>query len=306
MPKFFRSLGKKSFSLIMVFCISLVFAVSADACRMWGMVSDTAQPGIIQTQLTAFQGLGNTNTNGWAIGYFINATEQNPFVWPIIRRGGPRANLDPDYTLAVNEAMRVGTRTLLAHVRLATSGHSGVPNPHPFMESGWMFCHNGTINQSVLLQLIDPTYLAQHQPDYTNPYIDSELFFIYLMKYIQRAVDFSTPQSRAVPDEAEMVYPSVEAAISDAISTLDKALNQSGYTSQLTFLLSNGKKIWGCRYADTSQNYYTLYYSWPLPGNNWVVASEPITGDQWTLIPMYNLVTFQAGMRLRFTEIPHQ
>jgi glutamine amidotransferase len=268
---------------------------------MWGMVSDVSQPGIIQTQLTGFRTFGSTNTNGWAIGYFYNAVEPSPFIWPIIRRGGPPANLDPDYVLAMNEAMQVGTKTLLAHVRIATSGHSGVPDPHPFMEPGWMFCHNGTINQSVLLQLIDPTYLAQHQPDFTNPYIDSELFFIYLMSYVRQAMEINENQSKL----GEMMYISVEAAITDAISKLDNALNQSGYSSQLTFLLANGKKIWGCRYADTNPNYYTLYYSWPLPENNWVVASEPFTGDQWTLIPMYNVVTFQAGMRLTYTEIPH-
>lgn len=304
MPKFFQSLSKWSISLTIVICLSLVFAVSANACRMWGMVTDAPQPGIIQAQLTAFQSLGSTNTNGWGIGYFCNVIDPNPFIWPIIRRGGPPANLDPDYVLAMNEAVAAGPKTLLAHVRIATSGHSGVPDPHPFIESGWMFCHNGTINQTVLTQLIGSAYLAQHQPDYTSPYIDSELFFIYLMKHIRQVADMSESQSKSAP--AEVAYFSVEAAIKDAVSNLDNALNQSGYSSQLTFLLSNGEKIWGCRYADTSPGYYTLYYSWPLPGYNWVVASEPITGDQWTPIPMYNMVTFQAGKRLAYTEIPHQ
>lgn len=289
----FRKLDKRYFIFIFVICLSMVFTVSADACRMWGMVSDTLQPEILQEHLMNFRAFGSSNPTGWAIGYFFNGITQYPLTWPIVRRGGPPADIDPDYNLAVTEAIQQKARTVLAHVRIATSGHSGVPNPHPFMEPGWMFCHNGTIDRNTLINLITQSYLNQHQPDYTNPNIDSELYFIYLMKTIKEMTN-GTP------------FVSIEDAISHAVSTLDSALNQNGYSSQLTFLLTDGKKLWGCRYADTNPTYYTLYYNWPTPGNNWAVASQPVSGGTWTPITMYHLMTFEPGMRLVDVEIPHK
>lgn len=310
----FRKLNKWGLFLLVFLLVSLVFAGAANACRMWGMVSDTSQASIVQEQLTNFRVFGTTNVNGWAMGYFFGGVTPSPLVWPIIRRGGPQANLDPDYLLAMNEMIQQGTKAALAHVRQASSGASGIPDPHPFTEPGWMFCHNGTIDTNTLIQLIGTDYLNQHKPDYTSPYIDSELFFIYLMKTIQEwpYADEISCVSKDATDEVfknipnETIYIDYEAAIGRAVSNLDAALNQINYPSRLTFLLTNGKKLWGCRYADTSQDYYTLYYSMPIPGNNWTVASEPVSGGQWTLIPMYNVVTFQPGMRLVYTEILHQ
>lgn len=310
-----RKLNQWGFVFLMFICVSLVFAGTASACRMWGMVSDASQATILQEQLTNFRAFGATNVNGWAIGYYFNEVTPSPLVWPIIRRGGPQANLDPDYVRALNEVIQQGTKTALAHVRQASSGAVGIPNPHPFTEPGWMFCHNGTIDIATLTQLIGTEYLNQHRPDYTSPYIDSELFFIYLMKTIREwpyDIGISSVLAKESPNDGVLAnipndtpYINYEAAIGRAVSNLDEALNRIGYPSRLTFLLTNGKKLWGCRYADTSQDYYSLYYSMSVPGNNWTVASEPVSGGQWTPIPMYNVVTFQPGMRLAYTEIIH-
>jgi predicted glutamine amidotransferase len=304
-----------------VICFSLIFAASASACRMWGFISDAPPGDILQAQLTSFRSFGGSNPNGWAIGYFYPGTP-NPFIFPIVRRGGPQATLDPDYVLAVNEVLRVGPKAGLAHVRFATSGHNGIPNPHPFIEPGWMFCHNGTTSSTVLRNLIGQTYLDQHPLDYTNPNIDSELYFVYLMKRIHELSDpipvYYNITAAASPDEgpadkltAEEPVPiriPIESAIRIAVSDLDSALHQAGYlSSQLTFLLTNGKKLWGCRYANNSPDYYTLWYSAPGTGNNWTVASEPLSSDyHWDIIPMYSVMTFTPGQTPVTTAIPHQ
>jgi predicted glutamine amidotransferase len=263
---------------------------------MWGMVSNAAPGGVLEEHLSEFRNFGASNPNGWAIGYFFNEKSPCDLYWPVVRRGGPRATEDPDYGIAVSEVMDQAPRALIAHVRYATSGHSDVPNPHPFAETEWLFSHNGTIDRNTLITLIGPEYLADHEPDFTNPYIDSELYFIYLLKTIEE-----WPEDRSSIESVT----AVEDAISYAVSELDAALDAGGHSSQLTFLLTNGETLWGCRYADVSPSYYTLYYSWPLPGYNWTVSSEPVSNDNWTLIPMYHVLTFEPGMRILYTEIPH-
>ena len=273
------------------------FSPEAFACRMYGIVSDRMAGEILDEHLSEFRNFGASNANGWAIGYFFNEKSCCKLNWPVVRRGGPRSTEDPDYDLAKLEAMNQNPRALIAHVRTATSGHSGVPDPHPFMEPDWLFAHNGSIDRPTLIDLIGSDYLDDHQPDYTSPNIDSELYFIYLIKTIEEwSEDAALSRSSTT----------IEDAIRHAVSELDIALNAGDHNSELTFLLSNGEKLWGCRYADVNPNYYTLHYSWPLPGNNWAVASEPVSNDNWTLIPMYHVITFEPGKRLLYTAIPHQ
>jgi len=72
---------------------------------------------------------------------------------------------------------------LIGHVRAGTSGHWGIPNPHPFEHDGILFAHNGVISEEMLTDLLtqdDPSCLETYPPDYVNGHIDSELYFLYI------------------------------------------------------------------------------------------------------------------------------
>lgn len=296
MKSLLRVFGRWSLVLFLTTGLFLTGSSKSEACRMYSMISERTPLRILKEQLNTFRALGtnNNNRNGWGIGYYLNEESSRQLLWPIVRRGGPPSSLDPNYAIAVQEVMNCSPEVIMAHVRQASSGSSGIPNPQPLSEQKWLLAHNGTIqNLAVLRELISAEYLDRYPADYTNymgiENYDSELLSIYLIKEINQFWNISG---------------SIEAVIAGAISKLDSAL---GHTSQLTFLLTDGDKLWGCHY-DYDIPEHTLHYSGSFYDNTWVVASEPISASSdvpWIEIPNFNLVTFKPGKQPIYTEIPH-
>lgn len=267
----------------------------ADACRFWGLIGAQYPADLISDHLrdgsvSNLEELGGSNTDGWGIGYFISPTAGFSMVQPIVRRGGPRANHPSvqEYRLAVEELRRIRPRAALGHVRAASSGHVGVPDPHPFQHEGILFAHNGTISEDLLLDLLlreDPAYLDTHPPDWTQGYIDSELYFLYLLKYVREHPRLTRTEAfrRAIRDLSELT---------------DVRLN---------FVMTEGDTLWALRCAP-----YDIYDAVQYCPNRlgtsssyWAVASQPLGSHagEWAQIPARTLAVFVPGSRPLFVPI---
>jgi predicted glutamine amidotransferase len=289
-----KTMLKKAGKISIVFLISIITihttakqVVGKHNCRFFGFVFDgelnNEWKERIQTHLDSLQALGTINVDGWGIGYYVSP--QNNEMLPVVSRGEPKASEDPRYTATVEEMLHSFTNGCIAHVRLGSSGPTeGIPNPHPFRRRAinktfdMLFAHNGTINTSILLSLIDSTYLKENPPDYNPDYLDSDLYSIYIMNIIDKYPTYSIHQCIVI-------------AITNLASQLPGI-------AELNFVMTDGSTIWALRYADTNINYYTVYY-FPMEftSEKWVVASQPLDDNpfSWTLIPNYSLITLVPG-----------
>lgn len=144
-----------------------------------------------------------------------------------------------------------GYRTTMLHIRKSTDASKSIANTHPFVYKEWSFCHNGTIfdSEKIRLKKLKPSGQT-----------DSERFFLYLMEQMKWPFK---PESR----------------IRKAAAYVRKHFK---YTS-LTFLLTNGKKLYAYRDCDPKyQDYYTLYTA-QVNGAK-IVSSEPLPSlsRDWT------------------------
>lgn len=237
-------------------------------------------------QLDSLEQLGVLNNDGWGFGYYL-APDSLHFV-PVTRRGEPMATNDPRYDRSADEMMSFCRRACIAHVRNASSGPLyGLPNPHPFYRTttdssrnlDMLFAHNGTIPTEYLLDLIDPQYKKGNPPDYCPNYLDSDLYFIYLLQTIDTYYTYE-----------------IDSCIKMAVRTLALHLHQNNEYAQLNSVLTDGTTLWALRYADVSTHYYTLFYYHPDESNldTWIVASQPLdTTDGWRELPNYSLTTLK-------------
>jgi predicted glutamine amidotransferase len=142
----------------------------------------------------------------------------------------------------------------------------------------WLFGHNGGIDKNGLKNLID-----QHYPNYltTDPpkvganfaeWVDSELFFIFLLKSMEREGS---------------VWNGVQWAINEIV-------NSEMWYSALNFFLTDGETLWGLCFYKNSQDsdYYTLHCWFPECSWCGAIASsvpEP-SSTEWFELENANLI----------------
>jgi len=163
-----------------------------------------------------------------------------------------------NYDAACHKAILSNTRILITHLRKATEGVDKIENTHPFIYKEWVFCHNGTIHGSEKL------VLPHHKYEGTT---DSERFFKFLVSKLEK--------------RSSKYYPEI---IKSAVSEI---ADNYKYTS-LTFLLSDGEHLFGCRDFREDGNYYTLYYSYQK--NVCLLCSEELPGFDWVKVKNKKLI----------------
>lgn len=273
-------------------------------CRFWGLIGSGYDDDLIARQLRdgSYQNLkrlGGHNRDGWGLGCFPPASFPLALSDPIVRRGGPPANnvYAPEYDIAVDEMSDLRPVAAVGHVRAATSGHSGIPDPHPFLHRGLLFAHNGGITSMSMLRERLGDYLITHPPDYKpgdtgTDYVDSELYFLYLLKL----VDEQAPLSFG-------------AALPVALRELLADYDVVGPSPALNFVLTDGDTLYAFHcYGSGSTNpvrYFPGPATAPAPSAYWVVASEPLgDGSQgWATIPAQTLGVFVPGAAPQFHAI---
>jgi PKD repeat protein/predicted glutamine amidotransferase len=229
-----------------------------------------------------------TLSNGPGVFYVDNVTDT-------IERNAQSAYNDPYYDVVVDLIDRWNPNVTLAHIRNCTStsgccDHGGetISDPHPFYRykngKKWTFAHDGSVDKSLLRTLIGDDYLNNNIPFgsglltcYTeDPYedfiIDSELYFLYLLKIIEE-------------NNWNVVSGIVEAA-NELISYGEEGMN---------FLLSDGDIIWAFR-KEALSSPATLYYLYDDIYGYSAVASEFPSNDQgdWEIIENDELVVLTS------------
>jgi len=186
---------KKKVNIFSIFLfLLLVFGnQTAYACRFWCAVGKNSSQGLISKQFlelpNSLKALGATYPDGWSVGYYLAED-------PIIFRGSTASNADKDYDKAVRVISQQNPTIVFSHLRRASSGCvKGVSNPHSFkrIKGGkqWVFGHTGGIKKQLLMDLIGKEYLKENLPttctdNAPDSWIDSELYFILLLKNIEK------------------------------------------------------------------------------------------------------------------------
>ncbi len=269
------------------------------ACRLWGMIGAAPDDAVLDDQLVSgtrsMMTLAASNRDGWGIAYWAAGLSGTGLTRPQVLRGGPPADdpNDPRYRLAAAEIGQQDAHCAVAHVRAASSGHANAPDPHPFVRGNLCMAHNGSVVVATIQALLEegtPGYLQKHPPDYDTPYVDSELYFLYVLKQLElgeRTGDASRPAcvSQAIRDAALRIY------------------DAGAANSSINCLAASGDTLYALRFDTTDQSRYKLRYK-QIPGA-WVVASEPVGTDTtgWSSVPPKSLAIFTRVDPPRFVTV---
>jgi predicted glutamine amidotransferase len=259
------------------------------ACKLWAVcvksgqtfptISET-EKAIIQSEITSFYHQSETMLDGWALlGYNFSNSDS---IVPITRSDSPATEDSALYWNSV-ETLLNGESTFIGmgHLRVASSGTSSIPNPHPWMfyanDLSYSLIHNGTVSKDILYNLItengtDLSWLDQHEPqtfgagswrdDGWGNVVDSELILLYIMQHI---------------DQTGNIVSGLQAA-------LLTILNEGVVAAQLNIIFSNGENLYvfggssGLSIADSEEHF--------------AVMTQPASDDQlqWQGIENQELV----------------
>ncbi|MFH1145047.1 MAG: FlgD immunoglobulin-like domain containing protein [Candidatus Eisenbacteria bacterium] len=268
-------------------------------CRFWGIVTPTPQDSLIRDHLYAgtydFARLGNLNPDGWGIAYFTPLLQAPGLGEPLIARAGTKANhpYDTRFPPAVERMIEFDPARAIVHLRKASTGAIEVPDPHPLIREDIVFAHNGTIDTTTLITLIEEggsDYLLYHPPDYLNRYLDSELYMLYALRLRAEGVaQPSGPPSHALKDALAEAARRVYHA--DAIETAANVIALRGDT------------LFAMRFDPDDKRTYKLRYR-ACPGG-WEVCSEPVGSDTsgWAVIPAKSVGLFRCGETPEFWSV---
>lgn len=200
-------------------------------------------------------------------------------------------------------AARAYAETVIAHVRRATVGVAALENTHPFVHERWVFAHNGTVPRfdqvrERLLGEIAPAHRALIKGQ-----TDSEHLFRYALTLLE-AGQVAGPRDAVARVVKDVVAMTREVAPDDPIG--------------LNLMLTDGDSLAGTRlgrtlvYVARDGVYDCEICGFPHihhdPRTEYravVVASEPITSEQWNEAPEGSLWRVNLDLPgLEITELP--
>lgn len=242
---------------------------------------------------------GKRSPDGWGIAAWQAAV-------PSVTKSTYPAFADRDF---VDVASAIEGRAVIAHVRAATVGSIAIENTHPFEYGPWVFAHNGTIGgiEHVGTRL----EIGLYGPTWGDT--DSELVFRWLLNRMSAyGLDADAPA-----DQLEPLLDLVE----DSLIELVRFGIEAGVARQptLNFIISDGRSMAASRWG--SSLYWTLrrgVSDCAFCGTSHcehadetykavVVASEPITNENWQEIPEGTLFGVTPSLAtVRRSLVPEQ
>ncbi|MBI2825736.1 MAG: class II glutamine amidotransferase [Planctomycetia bacterium] len=239
---------------------------------------------------------GECHGDGWGIGYFEGTAPR------VVRR--PTAAAQSAEFRAIAE--RVGSPTVIAHVRQASVGERTEENTHPFTFARWMFVHNGTITG---FEQIRPALVNETDADLAacvEGTTDSEQVFYWLLTRLRRA-----GQAAEGPcTDLALLRRTVAEAVHD-LDTRSAATRPSEPT-RLNVLMSDGAVLVATRFKHNLNWTKEPFSTVRAPGGERgqadrapavAVASEPIGDGRWTEVPDAHVLTVDADLDVRLSPI---
>lgn len=279
-------------------------------CRLYGFHANEptkVECALVLAQnslLTQSRGVGDRaeHADGWGIAYYENAQ-------PTVERRETAAFEDAHFS---ETAERVFARTVVAHVRQATVGGRLLANTHPYVFGGWSFAHNGTVAgfarlEERLGEETDPELRELRRG--TN---DSEVVFLWLMTRLRRQgiEPLTNGDDSGDRESTEVLAEALRTAIQTLIERGEEVA--PNHVSRLNFLLTDGRRLVASRWNrdlhlvervgvhdceicgiphiehDDSREYRAV-----------VLASEPLTHEEWRQVPQGSLVSVAADLETR-------
>jgi len=267
------------------------------------VIADAASDSLIADHLLlgdpALKELGDSNPHGWGIACFSPLLANAGWPDPALMRAGSPADHeeDPRFDAAVARVMALDPTCAIAHIRRSAGSHTGVPDPHPFWRDGIALAHNGTVRVAETLALLDasnPAFLAAHPPDYTDPYLDSELFLLLMIEMREFGVS-----KRGGPSLARSY------TLPDVVLETVLHLYNAGalLTAANCLVASGGDTLVAVRFDLEDEEWYRVRFRQVAGG--WVVASQPLGSDTtgWGEIPPKHLAVFTPSGPPEFVRI---
>ncbi len=234
-------------------------------CRLYGI--QASKPVRIHRAFAALRAQSHEHKDGWGVARF-DGEQLNT-----------ELGLDPAHNSPrFLELGALQTRSMLAHIRLASVGGVRRSNAHPFVAEGWAFTHNGTVQRFAERHGKLDALLAPARRAAIVGETDSERCFQLFL------------QSLEGPSIRE-----VAVALAKVMAAVKEIFDEPGTPQSATnFLVSNGTVMVGSRRGRT------LFTS-EADGAQ-MIASEPLWHDQvWAEVPEEHVVG--VGPSLKFERL---
>jgi predicted glutamine amidotransferase len=237
-----------------------------DMCRMLGILSNKPISPLLLSDFRSLAENGKVlkgsqpgHQDGWGIVCYNEG-------FPIYLGRQPNSAMSDEFVKACKQfSQRPSIGPVIAHLRKASSeyGERILENTAPFIRDKWSFAHNGTIHKFNV------------EVSGARGTTDSEKFFLLLL--------------REMADGG-----SIENAIEKTVDQIRKSFR---YTS-MTFLLSNGNKIYAYReYSKPDDgDYYNLMYA--VDKNTVIISQEKTWLRDWVVIPNGSLAKVQENLEV--------
>ncbi len=232
---------------------------------------------------------GSCNAHGWGVATYGDGR-------PHVERQAWAAYHGEHFRRA---AARIFSRQVLAHVRHATVGMPKIENTHPFVDGRWAFIHNGTIPGFDRLRPRLLASLSQKRRNAIRGDTDSEHLFYYLRELQSRAPDLPL---------LEVLRQGLREIIGWCAET-DTRLG-------LNVILTDGDQMLGSRLGRTL--FYVerdgvhdceicgfphIHHDPIQPYRAVVVASEPISHEDWHEMPEHSVYEVGADFKLKIEQL---
>lgn len=249
-------------------------------CRLFGFRSNVPTPvhQSLVTQKNSLLQQSREHKDGWGIASYGEAP------LPQVAHGLGAAHADPDFERV---SSLVASRTVVAHVRLASVGSVELRNAHPFLYGRWSFVHNGTVKRFAQHQAALEARIRPDLRALLRGATDSERCF-YL---------FLTQLAELSPLHAPARAEDVARALAQTMRLVSALTDLPGETrpqecSSMNFLATDGDVMVATRRHRSlffSESARRAAHQPPLPGtqlSQLVIASERLCGeDHWHEVP---------------------
>jgi len=269
--------------LILLTTLLWLTGTTVEACRFWVANTKEIPSELITEQLLdlpqSLKFLGEEYSDGWSVSFYKGSTS-------LVSRSAKPSHDDIKFDEAVEYVSNTKPNIVIGHLRRASSGcREGVPNPHPFQRfkdgKNWLFGHNGGMKKELLIELIGEEYLKENPPltcteEAPDSWVDSELYFIFLLKHIEEAKGH--------------IRNGLKSALNELYERID---NDHQY---FNFFLTDGKDVWAFRKGTS------LFYTYDRKKRLSIVSSTIPGEDQfeWEEFPEDTLAVLKPRKKPKF------